>query len=834
MRFGREYNVTAYKIKRRIKMVTKSIETFNLGWSLFEMYNEYSTKAFEQMCLDLFKTAFVQEGVIPHINPNNPGLETDPVPSRYLKNGKTVYIGFQSKYFSSRIQYAEIKDSLKNIVENYAEKVNRVYLFCNKTISNRTKSYKGFADVLAEANIELFLITNQDIFVMLRQYPDIANRYFKNMNQIHTDNELYKNAFLEPLFLHKQKLPNNHKVCLKNLFIFQNYCKEGSHRKYTNTRQYLIDFIENGNKMLLVEGNAGSGKSSLVSWMGYHYESRDKTSERVFGEKHLVIIRLRELDRALINGKSLIPALLAYMNVESIDKFAEIFPKAVIVLDGFDELCMIEKVTNQTQLIEDCIKRIPQDAKLIITTRLEYVKELTCTGDCRIILQHFDKNQRSRWLRRYISKRYCGQELDSYMHSYIEQIDEWTTAAVCDTPMTLYMIAASGISKEYLTNCWSLYWQIFSVYITETEYNRMFPNAVNDYSHDIVQYSEVLYRITEEIAFEMYRYQNNKFYLTREEVDNIIERIDEDEHLRLTAQTKVILQKCYALNSFWKERSSDGAVEFYHNNIRDFFMCEKILRDTNRVYNLLRTKKITREKAIEKLIDLFANLFQYDLLNSIVSTFIMYRERFKADNLDEFAAIENKERLLPILFERIIVASSFDIQKQVYILGSVANIYRYAYNSFLKKDELIKWWNDVNVANTFQVIQDYFQSIFLNTPVMDEEDNPITVASNADFSGVILCEKDLRNIGFYKCCFRNAQLRGAKLEGSSFENADLSNADLRDADIHYSSLENANLTDADLRGSLLRGTELPDGFCSDNEEEQKAHLMDLIISGMKI
>ena len=110
--------------------------------------------------------------------------------------------------------------------------------------------------------------------------------------------------------------------------------------------------------MLLVEGNAGSGKSSLVSWMGYHYESRDKTSERVFGEKHLVIIRLRELDRALINGKSLIPALLAYMNVESIDKFAEIFPKAVIVLDGFDELCMIEKVTNQTQLIEDCIKRI--------------------------------------------------------------------------------------------------------------------------------------------------------------------------------------------------------------------------------------------------------------------------------------------------------------------------------------------------------------------------------------------------------------------------------------------------------------------------------------------
>lgn len=810
------------------------MEAFDLSWSLFEINNDYTTKAFEQMCLDLFCISFVQEGIIPHMNPNNPGLETDPVPSRYCKDGKIINIGFQSKYFTSKIQDADIRDSMKKVVKNYAKKVDLIYLFCNKTISNRTNSYKEFTAILAEADIGLTLITNQDIFAMLRQYPNIANHYFKNINQIHTDNELYKNAFLEPLFLHKQILPDGHKVCLKNLFILQNYSEEGSHCKHTNTLQYFSNFIANENKLLLIEGNAGSGKSSLVSWMSYHYDSQDKTSERMFHEKHLVIIRLRELDRTLINGKSLIPALLAYMNLKSIDKFAETFPHAVIVLDGFDELCMIENVTNLTQLIEDCIKRIPQDSKIIITTRPEYVKDLTGKDYCRIFLEHFDKDQRSKWLSRYISKRHCNQKLDPYVHSYIEQIDEWTTAAVCDTPMTLYMIAASGISKEYLMNCWSLYWQIFSVHITETEYNRMFPNAEHDYSHDIVQYSEVLYRITEEIAFEMYRSQNNKFYLLREEVDKIIERIDEDDHLHLSLQTKVILQKCYALNSFWKERTNDGAVEFYHNNIRDFFLCEKILRDTNRVYNLLRTNKITREKAIETLIDLFSDLFQYDLINSIVNTFIMYRELFQTGKLDEFATIENSERLLPTLFESMITAKTSNIQKQVFILGSVTNIYRYAYHSIIKEGELIKWWNNVNIANSSQVFKDYFQSIFLNTPVMDEDDNPITVASNADFSGIILCEKDLRNIGFYKTCLRNARLSGSKFEGSSLENADLTNADLHDADIHYSSLENADLTDADLRGSQLHGTELPDGFCSNNEEEQKAHLIDLKIKGLKI
>lgn len=815
-------------------MANKDMANPNLSWPLFEINNSHKTKAFELMCLDLFTSEFVQEGIIPHTNHNNPGLETDPVPSRHQKNRRTILIGFQAKYFTSTVQFSDIKDSMEKAVENYAGRVNLIYLFCNKTISNNTKSYEAIVTVLEKNNIELCLITNEDIFSMLRKYPDITSRYFTQEKGIHIDNEMYMNAFLEPLFLHKQELPNNQKVCLKNLFILQNYSKEGSQRKYTNTLQYLSNYTASENRLLLIEGNAGSGKSSLVSWMSYHYESQDIISKRVFHEKQLIIIRLRELDRTLINGKSLIPALLTYMNLESIDQLAESFPHAVIVLDGFDELCMIENVTNLTQLIDDFMKRIPENAQAIITTRPEYIKDLNGTGYNRIFLDHFDKKQRSKWLNRYISKHYCQQRLDPYVHYYIEQIDEWTTAAVCDTPMTLYMIAASGISKEYLSNCWSLYWQIFSVHISETEYNKMFPNAGHDYSHDIVQYSDVLYRITEEIAFEMYRNQNNKFYLNREEIDNIIERINKEEHLHFSESTKVILQKCYALNSFWKERSNDGAVEFYHNNIRDFFLCEKILRDTNQIYNLLQKKKMAREKAIEALINLYSNLFQYDLINSIVNTFIMYRELFQANKMDEFAFIESKERLLPDLFERMITTFTSDIQNHVYVLGSVTNLYRYVFHAFLKKGELIKWWNDVDSANSSGILQNNFQSIFLNTPVMDEDGNPVTVASNADFSGIILNEKDLRNIGFYNSSLRNTQLRDSIFEGSSLENTNLENADLRGADIHYSSLENSNLKKADLRNTQLHGTELPDGFCSDNEQEQKKHLSELQIEGIKL
>ena len=145
---------------------------------------------------------------------------------------------------------------------------------------------------------------------------------------------------------------------------------------------------------------------------------------------------------------------------------------------------------------------------------------------------------------------------------------------------------------------------------------------------------------------------NNKFYLTREEIDIIIDNVDKDGHFHMSESKKCLLQKCYALNTFWKERSNDGAVEFYHNNIRDFFLCEKIMRELNQVYNKLRMRKIQREVAIEELDRLFSVMFKYDMVNSIVNTFIMYREIFCKTDPQEFAFIEQNEGFCRIYLKK--------------------------------------------------------------------------------------------------------------------------------------------------------------------------------------
>ena len=108
---------------------------------------------------------------------------------------------------------------------------------------------------------------------------------------------------------------------------------------------------------MFIEGDAGSGKSSLISWMNYHVSRQDFISQRLMGDTVLITIRLRDLDKAEISAhESLIPAILNYMHIGTINDLEKIFPKALLVLDGFDELCMIENITDDEGLLYDLHK----------------------------------------------------------------------------------------------------------------------------------------------------------------------------------------------------------------------------------------------------------------------------------------------------------------------------------------------------------------------------------------------------------------------------------------------------------------------------------------------
>ena len=153
-----------------------------ITWENFKTFNQDSKGIqlkFEDLCRQLFineNLSCNQKYRYVHSNPNNPGLETEPIYDE--KNNR--WIGFQVKYFESQIDYNQILESAKNIVKYYVNKVNHVFLFCNKSISSQAKKFKETQNILISANITLELITDTAILDLVRKYSYLGLYYFGN------------------------------------------------------------------------------------------------------------------------------------------------------------------------------------------------------------------------------------------------------------------------------------------------------------------------------------------------------------------------------------------------------------------------------------------------------------------------------------------------------------------------------------------------------------------------------------------------------------------------------------------------------------------------------
>lgn len=145
-----------------------------ISWEWFSANNPNEAKAFEDLCRGLFRETILNGAdQILHSNPNNPGIEVEPVMN---SNGQLV--SFQAKYFSGNTNYQHIKASAEQAVKHYQGKLDILYLYCNKDINTSSKSYSNIEKILNDANIQLKLVTNNEILDRVRQIPWIADAFF--------------------------------------------------------------------------------------------------------------------------------------------------------------------------------------------------------------------------------------------------------------------------------------------------------------------------------------------------------------------------------------------------------------------------------------------------------------------------------------------------------------------------------------------------------------------------------------------------------------------------------------------------------------------------------
>ena len=132
---------------------------------------------FEDLSRQLFTYEFLSRNSVNkyvHCNPNNPGIESEPV----LDEVNNRYISYQAKFFDNIADYSQIKKSAQKAVKHYKGKLDIIYLFCNKAITTTCDSYKSIEKLLNDAGIALQPITDTTILDLVRKYPLLGKYYF--------------------------------------------------------------------------------------------------------------------------------------------------------------------------------------------------------------------------------------------------------------------------------------------------------------------------------------------------------------------------------------------------------------------------------------------------------------------------------------------------------------------------------------------------------------------------------------------------------------------------------------------------------------------------------
>ncbi len=713
---------------------------------------------------------------------------------------------------------------------------------------------KEFGKRAEESDCSGFL---SSVFLYAVKKENISNEGDKNNRSENLDisdmNMQYYNSYVENLFLHKRE--GSKTVRLKDLFVMPMYdvIAFGEEAKVVERGDNVVDYISGFSKhtiddwnhwgeILFIEGDAGVGKTSLVSHLSYLYIEEQEEWKRLFGGKALLCVRLRDIIpmEMKFSSDKIVRDILNYLKLKSMDEFRGLYKDALIILDGFDELCMVEGINKNSQHYIYQIYKAFKGYKVLVTTRPQYlyVDGLDFKKE-HIILKHFDASQRMKWIENYRATGVLDYE--KYGIEYISNEENEEIGSICDTPMVMYMIVAGGIDEEAKHNKWALYHQIFYKELSDTEYNSMFENNTGIYSHGIKKYNDLLYRLSAEIAYKMFQSGNKKLFLTEQEILDIVHEL-KIEDIKL----KEVAQHCYALCNYWKSNGK-GAVEFYHNNIRDFFLCEKIFYEFNFIYQKFESLNIPEMTVYAN--EQIYSLFRYMKLPEKAAEFLYWRAKYNCEHhmTKDFPAKEYKRKYLEYIFSDMLTyggISHYDrssgeniYDNMINVLANTVRIFIYILEPYLELNERIKWFYDADAVNGAGILWSNFKEIFIASS-RNRLEGTVALTGRADFKGIYFGNMDLRYINFTESnlsktdfkysIMKNAYLHHVNLQDAELNNADLSHAKLVYSNLRYADFRGANLQDAELRDSSLSGA------CFDKADLRNTTLKEVELKGANL
>ena len=516
-------------------------------------------------------------------------------------------------------------------------------------------------------------------------------------------------------------------------------------------KKYII--YKQNRKMLLILGQPGIGKSTLITWI----------MANLVKKKDDILVYQFANDLGSINwqGDNVLNDIFKVIDL----KYDELVNKTLI-LDGFDEIYAggdRERILNK--LNQELKRRnILKNFSLIITCRQNYIYNLQNIECDYITLQVWNEEQIDIFCRAYWEK--CGSEIsEDKMQKILENKE------IFGIPLILYMILALDITIEKSNSIVDVYDQIFSLKKGGI-YDRCY-----DLKHRINEpnVKKYIHHISQKIAFWIFENNNDRAFILQKK----FKKICENEKCKAEKEGDEI-ESNTLIGGYFKIKHCEGKladeVNFVHRSIYEYFVALYFFESINyltskeevagKLGELLKKGRLSKQM-LEFIKYKFNSMGVYDLSNNIKEAFnIMLR-----DGMTYYVKKKYKN----------IIAQEMNIFSNMLEIVYLCNLRFEKYNN-------IVFYLVHNHFNPLNLCEIYLRGAKLNGADLIGAD-----LNGADLIGADLCRAYLFRTKLNKAKLNEAKLiradlRQAKLNGASLNEADLNGADLIGADLREANL----------------------------------------------
>ena len=593
----------------------------------------------------------------------------------------------------------------------------------------------------------------------------------------------------------------------------------------------LTEYIEerkNNNKMLLILGQPGIGKSTLITWILNNITNNINEVLVYQFASDLINVKWENIKQEKKEQRYDIVDEI----INALDLYYENLNGKVLIIDGFDEISLgNERTEILNQLYIKLVKgKQVRDFSLIITCRENYIQNVYRIECDYITLQPWNEGQIQSFCSVY--KILTQIEVsDNMMEKILENRN------IFGIPLILYMVLALNISIEKDSSIVDVYDQIFS--LDGGIYERCLHNRRYENPHWIRNIKEQIHLISKKIAIWIFENKPEEAYIPQYNYNYIVNEI-----AKKSKYYKEEINHSFKIGNYFKAIRHCEGIEterlyFVHRSIYEYFVAETIyssiesamiaLTDISQVELASNIPKYLTERQISytigeylkyKIINLYNKMnnekksifyrwWETAVLKMMKEGMFYHTPFFPTNQTERYFLKNNLEkevqcfsnlieilRLLLCTSNREYIMQDSDSDCLEEYIRHCSKVYKK--KTQLKRDRWFQYRKDSDLSG-------------LNLSKM--------FLAKLNLEGINLEGADLRDTDLHDTELNGANLTGAKLNGANLvdvklkrtilsnvdlTNTDLTNAQLQGADLTSADLTNANLTEANLIGADLQ------------------------------